>query len=914
MNKNAVFIGLTALSLGLAWSCAQRKSISSSPWQTNYKLDRPSAAVVSALRAGKEMRLLVVVKHDAEAMGLSDDVLDSASEEAITARVARFAELKQTVLSTAQSKKVPTEDTYSHLPIIKISARNLNDLLAVANDPSVVSISEDVQFKFNASANLNLIRQPEAMLTGFGGAGTSVAVLDTGLDYKRAAFGPCTAPATPAETCRVVHVQDFARADNMLDDSVLHGTNVAGIVGLVAPGTKLIGLDVFDGEGAYTSDIVNAINWVIANKTKYNIAAMNMSFGSSGFNNCTTGSMAAAIGSARNAGILSAVASGNSGAKTLDYPACSPYSLSVGAVYDTGIGTLDWGCGTKDVSAPDKLTCFSCVSNDLKMAAPGVRIVAAGITMSGTSQATPHVAGSLAVLKSAFPNDTPAQLQDRLTSTGKNIPLQGFPDAKVSRLDLAAALGPKCQFVVPAEIKTLDATVDVEFTTGSTCNWNLTSEASWIKVTSSASGQGPGKFTIAMDKPLSSERTGLVSMSGDGDKVSLKIIQPPDTEAPKGSFTINGSAGALYTTSRRVSLVMSVSDINELDTMCISNTPTCEQFIPFESQLAWDLSEGDGIKTVYLFLKDKVGNTTKSDQALTKTIILDTTPPSEGTLTAAASSLAERIQLNWSGFSDSGSPVESYVLVYSKTQMPASCTEGELVYNGNAVSQTHGPLSPGTYYYRVCAINGAKITSSGITASFTLSEIDKTPPTGSISINNNAPFIRTNTATLTIQAADGSGVSKMCISTSTSCSSWQTFATTKPISLSWTQGIKTVNIWFEDGKGNRNTSPFKDDIILDTINPTTGRIVATPMQQSIKVEWTAGTDTNGVASYRLVYRQGILAPRSGCIDGTSINLTPGILNATVANIAAKTYYGFRVCAIDRAGNVASGSTTFARTP
>ena len=159
------------------------------------------------------------------------------------------------------------------------------------------------------------------MQTGFAGAGTSVAVLDTGLDYKRAAFGPCTAPATPADTCRVVHVQDFARSDNTLDDSVLHGTNVAGIVATVAPGTKLIGLDVFDGDGAYTSDIVNAINWVVANKAKYNIAAMNMSFGSTGFSNCTTGSMAAAIATARSAGILSAVASGNSGSTTLDYPA-----------------------------------------------------------------------------------------------------------------------------------------------------------------------------------------------------------------------------------------------------------------------------------------------------------------------------------------------------------------------------------------------------------------------------------------------------------------------------------------------------------------------------------------------------------------------------------------------------------------
>jgi hypothetical protein len=101
---------------------------------------------------------------------------------------------------------------------------------------------------------------------------------------------------------------------------------------------------------------------------------------------------------------------------------------------------------------------------------------------------------------------------------------------------------------------------------------------------------------------------------------------------------------------------------------------------------------------------------------------------------------------------------------------------------------------------------------------------------------------------------------------------------------------------------------------LDTINPTTGRIVATPMQQAIKVEWTAGSDTNAVASYRLVYRQGILAPRSGCTDGTSVNLTPGILNATIANLATKTTYAFRVCATDRAGNVASGSTTFARTP
>jgi subtilisin family serine protease len=292
MRSELILISIFATAVFLNNSCAQRRNPSSSPWQTNYKLDRPAGAVVSALRAGQEQRLLVVLKHDAEVMGLNDDVIVSDSDDAIAVRAAKYNELKQSVISTAQSKNVKSEDAYSHLPIIKISVSSLKDLLAIANDQSVQSISEDVQFKYKATTNLNLIKHPEAMQTGFNGAGTAVAVLDTGLDYKRAAFGPCTGPATPADTCRVIHVQDFARNDNKLDDSSLHGTNVAGIVAMVAPGTKLIGLDVFDGEGAYTSDIVNAINWVIANKSKYNIASMNMSLGSSGFNNCTTGSMA----------------------------------------------------------------------------------------------------------------------------------------------------------------------------------------------------------------------------------------------------------------------------------------------------------------------------------------------------------------------------------------------------------------------------------------------------------------------------------------------------------------------------------------------------------------------------------------------------------------------------------------------
>lgn len=893
--------------------CAQRRTPSTAPWQNNYKFDRPAGAVVRALRAGQEQRLLVVLKHDNETMGLADAVLTSETEEAIATRAARYNELKQSVISSVQSKNIKSEDVYSHLPIFKVSVKSLNELLAVANDQSVSSISEDVQFFYKNTANLNLIRHPEAMQTGYNGANTSVAVLDTGLDYKRSAFGSCTAPSTPAATCRVVHVQDFARSDNTLDDSSLHGTNVSGIVGMVAPATKLIGLDVFDGEGAYTSDIVNAINWVIANKTKYNIAAMNMSFGSSGFNNCSSGSMAVAINSARQAGILSAVASGNSGTTFLDYPACAPSALAVGAVYDSNIGTVDWGCGVKDVSAPDKITCFSNTSVDLKIAAPGVRIVSAGITMTGTSQATPHVAGAIAVLKSASPNDTPDQIQEKLIRSGKPITLPSFPTAKTVRLDLASALGPQCQYVIPQELKTLDPTVNVDFTTGSSCKWTIASEASWIKITSAATGQGSSKISISLDKPLTAERSGMISITGDGSKASLKVIQPPDTESPTGSFVINGTIGAGYTTSRDVTIELDVKDISEIESMCVSNTSSCSQFVPFQQSVSWQLSEGDGVKTVYVFLKDKLGNTTKPEQPLSKSIILDTTPPQVGTLSGKVSTtLSQTAELSWTGFSDSQSPISSYIVVVSDAAAPSSCSSGTQIFSGSATTTTHGPINPGTYHYRVCARNAAQLTSEGAATSITITELDKNPPTGSVVINRNAPFTTSRNATLTITATDPSGVSKMCVSATNSCTTWENFATTKSVTLSWTQGLKSIFVWFEDSKGNRSTTPVKDDISLDTIAPTTGRLVAQALQQAAKLSWTTGSDSSGIASYRLVYRQGTVAPRGNCVDGTSVLLTPGFLEATVTNLLSRTFYAFRVCAVDRAGNVGFGSTIFVR--
>jgi hypothetical protein len=76
-------------------------------------------------------------------------------------------------------------------------------------------------------------------------------------------------------------MQDFAADDGALDsDQVKHGTNVAGIIATVAPGVKLISLDVFgtNGQGTW-SDLISAVNWAVSNRDVYNITTINMSLG-----------------------------------------------------------------------------------------------------------------------------------------------------------------------------------------------------------------------------------------------------------------------------------------------------------------------------------------------------------------------------------------------------------------------------------------------------------------------------------------------------------------------------------------------------------------------------------------------------------------------------------------------------------
>lgn len=327
---------------------------------------------------------------------------------------------------------------YSDLPIKYKRFKSENALKKYLATAGVKAIYENKLLQRVLTESLPLINQPNLSLPSARGAGTTVAMLDDGIDYMHSAFGNCTSPNVPASSCKVVVYREFS---NIPSTSNAHGTNVSAIVLGVAPATKIAMLNVFSTEGAFVSDIIDAINWSIANKATYNIEAMNLSLGDNSRNAsyCNSDWFTAPFQNARNAGISIVVASGNSAfSNGIAAPACAPEAISVGAVYDADVGGFSYGVCTDTTSNADQVTCFSNSANILTMLAPGGEITAASIAQFGTSQAAPHVAGAVAVLRALYPNENLNQIQSRLINSG--IPVLDIRNNIIKpRLNLLAA-------------------------------------------------------------------------------------------------------------------------------------------------------------------------------------------------------------------------------------------------------------------------------------------------------------------------------------------------------------------------------------------------------------------------------------------------------------------------------------------
>lgn len=267
------------------------------------------------------------------------------------------------------------------------------------------------------------------------GAGVAVAVVDTGVDSSH----PALVGKVSLQLCFV-----SGGCGSALDSSG-HGTHVASLIASsgigapagIAPGAQLLSLKVLGKGGkGKASDVLAALDWLLANGPGAKVRVVNLSLGSDavfeGTCNAADPLTAKAIAKLRAKGMAVVAAAGNSASsKGLSAPACLRGAIAVGAVYTADYGTLSFGDLCSDSPAKvGQMTCFSNWSQRLDLTAPGAMLVGARpgagtAVLAGTSQASPIAAGVAALILQCAPGLTPAKLATLLKATAKLTPAPG---------------------------------------------------------------------------------------------------------------------------------------------------------------------------------------------------------------------------------------------------------------------------------------------------------------------------------------------------------------------------------------------------------------------------------------------------------------------------------------------------------
>ncbi len=350
---------------------------------------------------------------------------------------------------------------------------------ALSTVPGVVGISDDGLLDIQLDASLSVIGASFTRELGYTGANRIVAVLDNGFDrnhpfiqgrvFAEACFSRPTAGSEqslcPGEVTEVIGPGaaslNVPACQSGLSNLCEHGQHVAGIVAGggdptanapvsgVAPGAELILVQVFHRDEvdcgpngtppctrAFRADVVAGLDFVAglafeqALTGDLRIDAVNLSLGggtAGGTCNNADPATTNAMALLRSLGVMPVAASGNNSIQNaIGFPACISTVVAVG-----------------NTRNDDVINSTSNVGSQLQLFAPGTDIVSSLASnsygaKSGTSMASPHVAGAFAVLKQRYPSESVDQLLDRMITTGTPI---SYNKIERPRLNLAAAIG-----------------------------------------------------------------------------------------------------------------------------------------------------------------------------------------------------------------------------------------------------------------------------------------------------------------------------------------------------------------------------------------------------------------------------------------------------------------------------------------
>ncbi len=314
-------------------------------------------------------------------------------------RAARVPAVASQIATAHRANLIRSFDRVLRGFVVKADDAALARLLA---DPRVAYVEEDGHVSINATQTgatwgLDRVDQRNLPLNGTyiyntTAAGVHAYIIDTGMLLTHSEYAG-----------RVGNGYDAVTPGGNASDCNGHGTHVAGTVGGtiygVAKGVTLHPVRVLDCGGSGTwSGVIDGMNWVATNRVLPAVANLSLGGGANS-------SVDAAVAGLTNAGVTVAVAAGNNGTDACGFsPARAPSAITVGSTTSTDAASsfTNWG------------TC-------LDIFAPGSSITSAWHTgtsaintISGTSMASPHVAGAAALHLANNPSDTPAQVTTAL--------------------------------------------------------------------------------------------------------------------------------------------------------------------------------------------------------------------------------------------------------------------------------------------------------------------------------------------------------------------------------------------------------------------------------------------------------------------------------------------------------------------
>jgi subtilisin family serine protease len=347
--------------------------------------------------------------------------------------------------------------------VIDLPNRLLNTLAA---NPAVLRLHYDrPAAKFNYRTSLTVGSKVVRDTLGLTGDGIGVAVIDSGVATFHDDLTNNSSTVYPYGNQRVSKFVDFVNGLTTPYDDDGHGTHVAGIIAGngfdsngqkagAAPGASIISLKVLDGNGnGSISNIIAALDWVLANHNTYNIRVVNMSVGAAIHESAWTDPLTLAAKRVVDAGVVVVGAAGNFGKNAaglpqyggISAPGNAPWVLTVGASSTNGTATraddtigsfssrgpsyIDWnakpdlvapGTGTVSLASPGSNFYLNRITALLPGSIPTANMPY--LSLSGTSMAAPVVAGTVALMLQANPSLTPNAVKAILQYTAQQYP------------------------------------------------------------------------------------------------------------------------------------------------------------------------------------------------------------------------------------------------------------------------------------------------------------------------------------------------------------------------------------------------------------------------------------------------------------------------------------------------------------